>query len=199
MFLPLRTIPTTLPGFLHAVPATHELRAPAGSAAHIGMAALVLSAWGEPRPVLWVSTTPDWYPPGLAWSGIDLARCLFAAARDNEAALGAAETALRSGMAAVVACHGLPRLAAKRLALAARQGGTLGLVLRHAPATTAEDSTAFTSRWMVHPAPGSPHVPRLRAELLYAKSAMPGAYVFEMRETQNGTPPLLVTPLRRTG
>lgn len=191
--------PTTLPAFLHAVPATHELRAPFGSAAHIGMATLILSAWGEPRPVLWVSASPNWYPPGLAWAGVDPARCLFAEVKDNEEALGAAEIALRGGMAAIVECRDLSRLAAKRLALAARQGGTLGLVLRFASARTAQDSAGFTSRWMVHPAPGSQHAPRLRAELLYAQGAMPGEYLFEMREEQNDAAPPVVAPLRRTG
>ncbi|MCB5944280.1 hypothetical protein [Acidocella sp. KAb 2-4] len=91
-------------------------------------------------PVLWVGVSPDWYPPGLAWAGLNPSRCLFARARNDAEALGLAELALRGRMAA--ACAGLSRLAAKRLALAAKHGGALGLVLRHAPAVTAQDSTA---------------------------------------------------------
>jgi protein ImuA len=195
---PVLTRPA-LPAFLAVRPAVHELRAPEGTAAHMGLAALLLAGCAGGGPVLWVGTAPDWYPPGLAWAGIDPARCLFAQAADDEEALGSAETALRGGMAGVVACRELPRLAARRLALAARRGNALGLVLRHAPARTAQDSTAFASRWMVHPAPGSPYAARLRAELLYAKGAMPGVYLFEMREEQNGAAPPLVAPMRRAG
>ncbi|MDE1896360.1 MAG: hypothetical protein KGL65_00600 [Rhodospirillales bacterium] len=187
------------PAFLHACPAVHELRTPAGMAAHMGLAALLLGmVWG-PRPVLWVSTVPDWYPPGLAWAGVDPAFCLFAQARDDAEALGAAEVALRGGMAGVVACEALSRLAAKRLAMAAKQGGALGLVLRHTPAQTREDSTAFASRWMVHPAPGSPHAPALRAELLYAKGAMPGTYLFTLKEGWDAETPFSLPGLRRAG
>lgn len=191
-------IAPAFPAFLHARPAVHELRAPAGTAAHAGLAALLLGmVWG-PRPALWVSTVPNWYPPGLAWAGVDPACCLFAQTKDNAEALGAAEVALRGGMAGVVACEALSRLAAKRLAMAAKQGGGLGLVLRHAPAQTREDSTAFASRWMVHPAPGSPHAPALRAELLYAKGAMPGTYLFTLKEGWDAEA-LSLPGLRRAG
>lgn len=188
-----------LPAFLHAARVTHELRAPVGTAAHIGLAAQFLSLFGGSRPVLWAGAAPDWYPPGLAWAGIDPARCLFAHVKDNSEALGAAEVALRGGMAVVVECATLSRLSARRLALAAKQGSGFGLVLRHAPSRTREDSTAFASRWMVHPAPGRPDSPRLRAELLYAKGAMPGEYFFPMGEEQNGAPPPAVATLRRAG
>ncbi|MHB1302614.1 MAG: hypothetical protein ACYCZB_03945 [Acidiphilium sp.] len=146
-----------------------------------------------------MSDTSNWYPPGLAWAGVNPARCLFAEVKDNAEALGAAEVALRGGMAAVVECRELSRVAAKRLALAARQGRALGLALRHAPARTPQDSTAFASRWMVHSAPGGPHAPRLRAELLYAKGTMPGEYLVEMREEKNGAAPPVVARVRRAG
>ncbi len=198
-YAPQPAIVPAFPAFLHACPAVHELRAPAGTATHAGLAALLLGlVWG-PRPILWVSTVPDWYPPGLAWTGVDPACYLFAQARDDAEALGSAEVALRGGMAGVVACEALSRLAAKRLALAAKQGGGLGLVLRHAPAQTREDSTAFASRWMVHPAPGSPHAPALRAELLYAKGAMPGTYLFTLKEGWDAEAPLSLPGRRRAG
>ena len=147
-------------------------------------------------PVLWVSAAADWYPPGLAWAGLDPVRCLFAQAKGDDEALANAETALRGGMAVVAECGGLSRLAAKRLALAARQGNALGLVLRHAPAQTAQDSTAFASRWLVSPAPGG----KLRAELLYAKGTMPGVYMVPLEEEQeNAQPPLALPVLRRAG
>jgi len=183
-----------LPAVLRAFPAVHELRAPAGTAAHVGLAVRVLA--GLPaRPVLWVSTTPDWYPPGLAGLGLDPARCLFAQAKDDAQALSSTETALRGGMAAVVECREVSRLTARRLALAARQSGALGLVLRVAPARTAQDSSAFASRWMVQPAPQG----RVRGTLLYAQGGMPGEYVFMLEEERDGPAPLAVPVLRRTG
>lgn len=188
-----------LPTFLRACPATHEFRAPLGTASHAGLASLLLGQVWEKRPVLWVSPMPDWYPPGLAWAGIDPGCCLFAQSRTDAEALGAAEVALRGGMAAVVMCEALSRLAAKRLALAAKQGNGLGLILRHAPAHTREDSTAFASRWMVQPAPGGPHTPTLRAALLYAKGAMPGEYLFTMKEGWDAEAPLSLPGLRRAG
>ncbi len=196
MFHSSQPLPATLPAFLKAYPAAHELRAPAGTAAHAGLAVRLLSEIWQQRPALWVSTAPDWYPPGLAWAGLDVTCCLFARARDDAEALGSAEIALRGGMAAAVECEALPRLAAKRLALAARRGNALGLVLRHAPAQTAQDSTAFASRWMVSPASGN----RLRAELLYAKGALPGVYMLPLKEEQeNAQPPLALPRLRRAG
>jgi len=192
MFSPLPAGRATLPDCLHIMPALHELRAPAGTAAHLGLALLILTEfWGQ-QPVLWVSVSPDWYPPGLAWAGLNPRQCLFAQARDDVEALGAVEIALRGGMAGVVECRTVSRLSAKRLALAARQGGSIGVLLRHAPAHTAQDSTAFATRWMVHPAPDR----CVRAELLYAKGAMPGTYVFELGEVKHGPPPA-VAPMRR--
>lgn len=178
-----------LPVSLRAAPALHELRAPANSAAHAGLAAGLLGCCAA--PVLWVTASLDWYPPGLSWAGISPAHCLFAKARDDAEILASAEAALRGGLAVVAECGAFSRLAAKRLALAAKQGGKLGLVLRHAPAVTAQDSTAVTARWFVTSAPGG----ALRAELLYAKSVMPGIYYLDDRDAA----PFSLPGLRRAG
>ena len=184
-----------LPAALLAGSTVHELRAPAGTEAHTGFAALFLAPLPPEVPVLWVGPSPSWYPPGLAAMGLDPARCLFAHSKDDAMCLGTLEVALRGGMAGVAECRVLSRLAARRLALAAKQGGSIGVLLRHAPAVTREDSTAFATRWMISPAPGG----RLRAELLYAKGDQPEVYLFEMREEQNGATPPALTPLRRAG
>lgn len=178
MFFPVIRTHDAMPSLLRRAGVVHELRAPLGTGAHIGLAAQILAAQPAVTTVLWLSTAPDWYPPGLAGVGVDPARCLFAAVKDDAEALAGAETGLRGGMAVVVACEGLTRLAAKRLALAAKQGQAAGLVLRHTPARTAQDSTAFASRWLVSPAPGG----RRRAELLYAKGMAPGVYMFPLEE-----------------
>jgi len=185
----------SLPPVLHVDPAVHELRAPGRTAGHIGFAVRWLTALAPAVPVLWVSAAPDWYPPGLAWAGLDPARCLFAQAETDAACLGTLEVALRGGMAGVAACNIVSRLAARRLALAAKNGGAIGFLLRHAPAFTPEDSTAFATRWMISPAPGG----MVQADLLYAKGAQPQTYLFDIREEQHGATPPALTVLSRTG
>ena len=194
MFLSTRSAPTALPAFLRHTGTVHELRAPPDTATHLGLAVRMLAGLPAHVPVLWVSITADWYPPGLAWAGLDPARCLFACVRDDDEALGAAEVALRGGMATAAACGGLGRLAAKRLALAAKRGDALGILLRHAPAQTTQDSTAFASRWFVTSAPGG----ILMAELLYAKGAMPSVYMIPP-EGGDVRAPLAVPSLRQAG
>jgi protein ImuA len=103
-------------------------------------------------------------------------------------------------MAGVAECGKLSRLAARRLALAAKTGGGIGFVLRHAPAFTAQDSTAFATRWMIQPAPDG----HIRAELLYAKNALPGIFMLALKGGEDEPAPVLIdlpaTPAsRRTG
>jgi hypothetical protein len=118
--------------------AVHELRAPAGTAGHFAFAARRLADLPSGVPVLWAA--PATYPPGLAWLGLEPGRCVFAQARHDAECLGALEVALRGGMAGVGECGNVTRLAARRLALAAKDGGGIGFLLRHAPAWTATDS-----------------------------------------------------------
>ena len=191
----------------------HECRAPEGTAAHIAFVIALLAGLAEGIPILWASKTASAYPPGLAWLGLDPGRCLFALAADDAECLGTLEVALRGGMAGVAECGALPRLAARRLALAAKTGGSTGFLLRHAPVFTALDSTAFATRWMITPArsPASTSTlgaHRLRAELLYAKGGRTGVFLYEMSEVNHGTAPAALTlvgggaeagQLRRTG
>jgi protein ImuA len=175
----------------------HELRAQAGTAAHAVFAVLLLASWTDKRPILWVEQNAATYPPGLAWLGLDPARILFATAADDAACLGSLEVALRGGMAGVGACRTLTRLAARRLALAARDGGSIGFLLRHAAAQTSTDSTAFATRWMISPAPSGMAGNRLQAELLYAKGGRPGVFFYDIKEADHdATPPALALVTR---
>jgi hypothetical protein len=162
----------------------HELRAPAHTAAHLAFGLHHLAR--TTGPVLFVSTQPCWYPPGLAAAGMDPARCLFAAARHSSSLRAALEVALRGGMAAVGECGALSRLGARRLALAAKTGGVLGVLLRFAPAVTALDSTAFASRWFISPAPGG----AVHAARLYARGATPAEFTLHL-EAEHAPPPAL--------
>jgi protein ImuA len=189
--LPLSAPAWHLPGGL-AVSAVHEFRggegaAHAAHAAHAGFVVLLLAGLPDQQPILWVSFAGDAYPPGLAWLGLDPTRCLFAKAKDDAECLGTLEVALRGGMAGVAEVTGLSRLAARRLALAARQGNSIGFLLRQAPAFTPMDSTAPATRWLITPAPGG----QLRAELLYAKGGLPGVFFYRIKEADDATPPAL--------
>jgi protein ImuA len=172
-------------------PAMHELRGPPDTAAHLAFALHHLAPVAG--PLLLVGTRPSWYPPGLAALGVDPARCLFAAARTDDEGLAALEVALRGGMAALGECGALSRLAARRLSLAAKSGGVLGILLRHAPEVTALDSTAFASRWFITPAPGG----AVLARRLYAKGAAPAEFTLELGKDDVPTPALPLPAARR--
>jgi protein ImuA len=169
--------------------AVHEFRAKDG-AAHISFAVLLLARLREQKPILWVGPSPA-YPPGLAWLGLDPALLVFAQARDDAESLGTLEVGLRGGMAGVAEVLNITRLAARRLALAAKTGGSIGFLLRIAPAFTTTDSTAFATRWMITPLPSVAGAARLKAELLYAKGGRPGVFFYEITEAENATPPAL--------
>ncbi len=177
--------------------AIHEFRGGDAGAAHVAFAVLLLVGLPGNMPILWVSFSASSYPPGLAGLGLDPARCLFAKAKDDAECLGTLETALRGGMAGVAEAGSLSRLAARRLALAAKQGNGIGFLLRHAPAFTPLDSTAPVTRWMVTPVP-SLSAPRLRVELLYAKGGRPGVFFYEItKEADDGAPPALALVAER--
>lgn len=168
----------------------HECRAPEATAGHMAVVTVLLAQLPGSVPILWVSRTADAYPPGLAWLGLDPARCLFAEAKDDPQILSMLETGLRGGMAGVAECCALPRLAARRLALAAKTGGGIGFLLRHAAAFTPADSSAFATRWLISPAPGG----LLLARLLYAKSGRTGKFLYEIsEEKKHGTAPYTLT------
>jgi protein ImuA len=174
--------------------AVHEFRAGEG-AAHISFVVLLLAglqaaSLAAEMPIIWVGAAPA-YPPGLAWLGLNPARLVFAQAREDAEILGLMEVALRGGMASVAEAKNLTRLAARRLALAAKAGGSVGFLLRHAPAFTTSDSTAFATRWMITPLPSEAGAARLRAELLYAKGGRPGVFIYEITEAEYATPPAL--------
>ena len=143
--------------------ALHELSA---APLHLGAAAgfaLILAALApEPKETLWITTelgsleTGALYGPGLDQLGLDTARLLVARVTRPVDALFAMEEALKCRALATVVAEfpDVPDLTAtRRLALAARDGGALGLVLCHKQA--AAPSVART-RWQVAPAPSMP-------------------------------------------
>jgi protein ImuA len=183
--------PPQLPQGGLAAGAVHEMRGVEGGFAHLAFLVLLLAQAGGALPgevpVLWVSAVQNAYPPGLAWLGLDPGKIFFAQGRDDAACLASLEVGLRGGMAGIAEVGGLSRLAARRLALAAREGGGWGFVLRHAARRTPQDSAACATRWFIEPAPGG-----FRAELLYAKGGRPGVFFYEVTEGDHDkTPPAL--------
>jgi protein ImuA len=156
-------IDTVLAGGLSRA-ALHELSA---APLHLGAAAgfaLILAALApeKTKQVLWIATdfgmleTGAFYGPGLDLIGLDTARLLVARVARPIDVLFAMEEALKCrALSTVVAeLNGEVDLTAtRRLTLAAREGGALGLLLRHKPSDA--PSAAFT-RWQVSAAPSVP-------------------------------------------
>lgn len=99
------------------------------------------------------------YGPGLDGFGLPMERLIMLRVPRPVDALWACEEALKSRGVAVVIAE-LPEAgeaadftATRRLTLAARAGGGLGLLLRHRPLPIA---TAATTRWQVAAAPSAP-------------------------------------------
>jgi protein ImuA len=143
--------------------ALHELSAAAP--VHLGAMAgfaLALAARAQEKETLWIATdfgcleTGALYRPGLDQFGLAAERLLIARVARPVDALFAMEEALKCrALAAVVAEFGAaPDLTAtRRLALAARDGGGIGLMLRHRP----DDApSAAHTRWQVAAAPSLP-------------------------------------------
>src|SRR5438874_840096 len=147
-----------------ACAALHEVSAAAPT--HLGAAAgfaLILAALApdKTKQVLWIATdfgmleTGALYGPGLDHIGLDTARLLVARVARPIDALFAMEEALKCrALSTVVAeLNGEADLTAtRRLTLAAREGGALGLLLRHKPSAA---PSAARTRWEVSGAPSA--------------------------------------------
>jgi protein ImuA len=113
-------------------------------------------------PVLWIEQ--DYaaleagrpYGPGTAAFGLPMARLFVLAVRQTRDALWAMEEALKSGAVAAVLTElekpDIDLTASRRLALAAADGGALGLVLSH---HAFDHPSAAMTRWEVAAFPGA--------------------------------------------
>lgn len=152
-----------------ACAALHELApaAPAqfGAAAGFALALAALRTAGGGKSALFIQTdfaaleAGTLYGPGLDCFGLPMQRLIVLRVPRPVDALWACEEALKSRGVAVVIAE-LPEAgeaadftATRRLTLAARAGGGLGLLLRHRPLPIA---TAATTRWQVAAAPSTP-------------------------------------------
>src|SRR5690348_1940587 len=126
--------------------------------------------------LIWSDPTHQLYPPALAAHGIPPDRLLLLRPRDLEEQTWAIAECLRCrGVGAVVAAPGaLSRIEARRLQLAAEQGGGVGLLLR-----TTRDAThyAAATRWLVRSARGQRTVQRWNIQLLHGHGGRIGQTV----------------------
>jgi hypothetical protein len=139
---------------------------PGDAAAACGCAlALARAAAGERGAIVWIGEDFVWrergapYGPGLAAHGVDPGRLVLTRVPGPRQALWAMEEALKSGACAAVigevadAVRHCDLLATRRLSVAARAGGCLGLLVYPGP-VAGDLSTAARARLEVATAPG---------------------------------------------
>jgi protein ImuA len=173
------------PGGAFARGAIHELlTTPADGKAMF--AAMVLASFGEKgqsarkqenpssslsHAIIWCDPANELYPPALAAHGFPLDRLFLLHPKipdpkGKELIWAIAECLRCKGVGAVVAAPPrLSRIQARRLQLAAEQGGGVGLLLRHVGRDSACHAAA--TRWLIRPAPGGRNVQRWTIQLLH--------------------------------
>jgi len=159
-----------------------------------GLAGLKSRADGGGQ-ILWALTRRDLFAPGLAGAGLGPERLLYAECRNEEEVLAVMEEGLRHGsLSAVIGEIGRCAMAsARRLQLAAEEGGTLALMLRRWKKADrdplAEPSPAVT-RWRIGCAPSVPLPvegigrPCLAAELARQRGGEPHSWILEAPDAE---------------
>ena len=153
-----------LPGGGLALGCLHEV-AGGGNGAVDGAAAACFVAGiaaRTPGKVLWCVAQQDLFAPGLEQAGLSPDRVIHVEAGDDKSVLACMEEGLRhGGLGAVVAdIARLPMTASRRLHLAAKESGTIGIALRRwrrqAEASDFGQPSAAMTRWRVSVLPSRP-------------------------------------------
>jgi protein ImuA len=126
-------------------------------AATLFLAGIAARAWG---PVLWVVRRRDLFAPGLAQSGLDPKRLIYAEAKDDAELLAVMEEGLRHrGLGAVIGeAKRADMTATRRLQLAAEGGRTIALLMKRAAREGSDPigmPSAAVTRWRVTSAPST--------------------------------------------
>ena len=151
-------------------------------------------------PVLWALGSRDLFAPGLALAGLEPGRVLYAECGRDEDVLAVMEEGLRhGGLAAVVGEAGrVPMAAARRLQLAAEEGGTIALMLKRWRKGGGEplgEPSAAVTRWRLACVPSAPLPvagigrPRWRLALVRQRGGEPFELVMESPDEQGRLAP----------
>jgi protein ImuA len=129
----------------------------------------------QPRSaIIWCDPLNEVYPPALAAQGLSLRQVFLLHPRVADQTWAVAECLRCKGVGAVVAA--LPRLSrieARRLQLAAEQGGGAGIFLRPADATVYAAST----RWLITPVLAQRSAQRWNIQLIHGHGGRLGHHV----------------------
>lgn len=127
-----------------------------------------------PSAVIWCDPQAELYPPALAAQGLALQQVFLLHPQVADQTWAVAECLRCKGVGAVVAT--LPRLSrieARRLQLAAEQGGGAGIFLRPADSSIYAAST----RWLITPAPARRTAQRWNIQLIHGHGGRLGHQV----------------------
>jgi protein ImuA len=117
--------------------------------------------------IVWCDPKRQLYPPAMSCLGVDLERLILLRPKSEPEAMWAIAECVRCpGVDAVVAAPGrMSQVEARRLQLAAEQGGAVGILLR--PMGKQSVQYAAATRWLVEPAPGDARVQRWKIQLIH--------------------------------
>jgi protein ImuA len=132
------------------------------------------------RAVIWLDPEGTVYPPAIVAGGVPWGDLHVLRPTPKNWGWTVAECLRCRGVGAVVArvAGRLSRVEARRLQLAAEEGGGVGVLLR----TTGKGSDIYaaTTRWRVSPAPGAARAQRWRMELVHGQGRQVGqSYLLE--------------------
>jgi protein ImuA len=200
----LKALDALSPGGAFARGAVHELLHVPGHAAPMFPAALlakcaadasaVAAAAAGQNAVVWSDPNHELYPPALAALGIPLERVfLLHPASEADQTWALAECLRCRSVSAVVAAlpprQRLTRVEARRLQLAAEQGGGVGLLMRSNGRSSNEH--AAVTRWLVRSEPGERNVQRWRIQLIFGHGGQVGQSVILEHHRDRHAKPLL--------
>jgi protein ImuA len=183
-------------GLHEAAPATAAASDEAAATLFLAaLAARFAMARGAAGQVLWALSRRDLFAPGLALAGLTPDRLIYAECGNDEEVLAVVEEGVRHGsLAAVVGEAGrLAMPAARRLQLAAEEGGTAALILRRwrkAGADPLDIPSAALTRWRLACAPSAP-LPhdgigraRWRVALVRQRGGPPHSWLLEVPDAE---------------
>lgn len=126
-------------------------------------------ALSSPGKLVWADATNSFYPPAAISLGIAPEQLCLLRLKPADMVWAAAECLRCPGVGAVVATitHAMTRVEARRLQLAAEQGGGVGVLIRPNLRSARADIYAAATRWLVSPSPGERTIQRWRIQLLH--------------------------------